>query len=202
MTVCGPVASIRYDDDDAFVNLGVDYPDDDRFVLVVWDVGANAFTAEDDVACAFGEVGEFDGAAQIQLHSVDEVNFYPAGTAQDVTDEETPMDPYRGALFTTEDIEQGAESFAKLEQAACQQVHYAVPDYLSLLSNPDQHVDIYTDLRRALSTGGPRLQEEARPLLAAAKKLQKALRTGGDYDAAYGPVETALADLDELCLVE
>jgi hypothetical protein len=64
-TVCGPVASVIFDGGDTFINVGADYPDPDRFTVIVWNETYRAFAAGDDL-CATGQVSEYQGAIQLE----------------------------------------------------------------------------------------------------------------------------------------
>ena len=66
-TVCGPVRSVLFDRGNTFINVGEDFPDPERFTIVVWNESYRTFDAGDD-ACASGSVIDFRGARQIQIY--------------------------------------------------------------------------------------------------------------------------------------
>lgn len=93
ITVCGPVKSVRTDADDVFVNVGRDYPDDGRFVIVVWDIGdSDLASREGDDVCVTGTVSEYEGVAQIEVRDLEELDFGPAGTADERVNADAPSD--------------------------------------------------------------------------------------------------------------
>lgn len=83
MKVCGPVIGVGTDQDDVFLNVGFDYPNEDRFTIVLWDVGPTDLASHKgkDV-CVTGTVSDYQGVAQVEVRSVDAVKFFPAGSAQ------------------------------------------------------------------------------------------------------------------------
>jgi hypothetical protein len=110
MTICGPVKSVRTDADDTFVNVGEDYPDEGRFVIVVWDIGDSDLTShEGDDVCVSGTISEYDGVAQIEVRDPDELEFGPAGTADDRVDGDEPSD--------TTEVDAGDDSETTTEPA-------------------------------------------------------------------------------------
>ncbi|SEC07332.1 hypothetical protein SAMN04489844_1624 [Nocardioides exalbidus] len=79
--VCGRLVSVSFDpgSEATFFNLGKDYPDPNRFTIVVWNSSkdlANDFrsatTEGGQKVCAEGDVSEYDGVAQIEFDSGDE----------------------------------------------------------------------------------------------------------------------------------
>lgn len=73
--VCGPVAAVGRSDDDVFVNVGFDYPDPDRFTIVVWDVGSIDPIFPSTMVCATGEVTLYEGVPEIELTSQGSLEF-------------------------------------------------------------------------------------------------------------------------------
>ncbi len=74
--VCGPLASIGSSSDDVFLNIGRDYPDPDRFTVVLWDIGRVKHIAAGTTVCASGRITRYQGVAQIELRSVRGVELY------------------------------------------------------------------------------------------------------------------------------
>lgn len=64
--VCGPLASLRSWNDDVFLNIGVDYPDASRFVIVIWDVGRVEWVAPGTTVCTTGQIVTYEGVVQIE----------------------------------------------------------------------------------------------------------------------------------------
>lgn len=93
--VCGSVAGVRYSKDDAFINLGRDYPDPDRFVIVVWD---QDYYVSDDYkrprACAEGVVTDFEGVRQIEVWDSRKVKVYDDADMPDQPDQPDDLGPY------------------------------------------------------------------------------------------------------------
>ena len=67
--VCGPLAGSGISDDDVFLNLGRDYPDPERFQILIWDIGSVEPILIGATVCASGEVALHDGVAEIVLES-------------------------------------------------------------------------------------------------------------------------------------
>lgn len=65
--VCGPFAGGGNSDDDVFLNLGRDYPDRQRFQIVVWDVGGLEPIDGGATLCTSGQITLYKGVAQIEL---------------------------------------------------------------------------------------------------------------------------------------
>jgi len=65
--VCGPLAGGGNSDDDVFLNLGRDYPDRQRFQIVVWDVGGLEPIDGGATLCTSGQITLYEGVAQIEL---------------------------------------------------------------------------------------------------------------------------------------
>jgi hypothetical protein len=74
--VCGPLAGIGGSADDVFLNIGRDYPDPDRFTIVIWDIGGVEPIEPGTTTCTSGEIVLFEGVAQIHLRSPGEVELY------------------------------------------------------------------------------------------------------------------------------
>jgi hypothetical protein len=65
-TVCGPVAGMRQTDNAFFMNLGVDFPNEHRFTVVVWDqVGSAQNSFRDSDICVTGNITSFRRLPQI-----------------------------------------------------------------------------------------------------------------------------------------
>ena len=76
VTVCGPVVGTYYASDSngkpTFLNVGEDYPSQDRFVVVIWgdnrdefpDVPENYYYGK--MICVTGEVEEYEGVYQVE----------------------------------------------------------------------------------------------------------------------------------------
>ena len=69
--VCGPLAGSGTSDDDVFLNLGHDYPDPERFTIVIWDIGSVEPIAIGATVCTSGEIVLYKGVAQIELESTE-----------------------------------------------------------------------------------------------------------------------------------
>jgi hypothetical protein len=65
--VCGPLAGGGNSEDDVFLNLGRDYPDPERFQIVVWDIGSLESIDGGVTLCTSGPITLYDGVAQIEL---------------------------------------------------------------------------------------------------------------------------------------
>ena len=78
-TVCGPVVGTHWasssNSQPTFLNIGVDYPDTDRFVVLIWgDDRVNFSQAPEDYylgkdICVEGLVEEYEGVCEIQVSS-------------------------------------------------------------------------------------------------------------------------------------
>ena len=68
--VCGPLMSMRPSNDDVFLNIGRDYPDSQRFVIVVWDIGGVEPESPGLTICASGPITSYNGVAQIELRDL------------------------------------------------------------------------------------------------------------------------------------
>lgn len=71
--VCGPLAGSGSDKDDFFLNLGRDYPDPDRFTIVLWDVGGVDMPAIGTTLCVRGDITKYNGVTQIEVRSASAV---------------------------------------------------------------------------------------------------------------------------------
>ncbi|MBD3924284.1 hypothetical protein IEZ26_06595 [Nocardioides cavernae] len=95
--VCGALRSVSFDSDSeaTFFNLGRDYPDPDRFTIVVWssepDLAESyqwATEAPAPTICAEGTVSSYKGVAQIELDSDDNIAIQPnPEDGPDISDE-------------------------------------------------------------------------------------------------------------------
>lgn len=65
--VCGPLAGSGYSDDDAFLNLGLDYPNPGRFQIVIWDIGQLEPIPVGSLLCTTGLISLYEGVGQIEL---------------------------------------------------------------------------------------------------------------------------------------
>ncbi|WP_394551816.1 hypothetical protein ACDF64_13185 [Agromyces sp. MMS24-JH15] len=74
--VCGPLVGDGYDNDDVFLNLGLDYPDPGRFQIVVWDVGGLEPIAYGSTLCTSGVITMYNGVAQIELEDPGLISIY------------------------------------------------------------------------------------------------------------------------------
>jgi hypothetical protein len=74
--VCGPPQGIRRSRDATLLDVGVEYPDPDRFTIVIAGPPADlADVTRDGVleVCATGEVTQDDGVVQVRLQSASEI---------------------------------------------------------------------------------------------------------------------------------
>lgn len=71
--VCGPLVNDGTSKDDVFLNLGLGYPDKDRFTIVIWDVGAVEEVQRGTTLCITGVVTLYDGVAQIETRDPGDV---------------------------------------------------------------------------------------------------------------------------------
>lgn len=74
--VCGPLAGTGQSADDVFLNLGVDYPDPNRFTVVLWDVGSVRPPPGVRSLCVSGVITDYRGVPQIELRSIQAVDTY------------------------------------------------------------------------------------------------------------------------------
>lgn len=74
--VCGPLAGGGNSYDDVFLNLGLDYPDPERFQIVVWDIGALEPIAGGSTLCTSGVITLYNGVAQIELYDPSVIEVY------------------------------------------------------------------------------------------------------------------------------
>lgn len=85
----GPVASVRESDGNVFINVGRDYPEPDRFVIVLWNAGVAPDLGDRPEwwkVCARGRVTLYDDVPQIQLEDPDasELDLTYVGDPDDV----------------------------------------------------------------------------------------------------------------------
>ena len=86
VTVIGAVVSTRYASSSrgqpTFLNIGNEYPDSNRFTIVIWGDSRDAF---DEAPEAYyegkkievtGEIGEYEGVPQIEAGSPDQIEVY------------------------------------------------------------------------------------------------------------------------------
>jgi hypothetical protein len=68
--VCGPVKGVGHDGNDTFINVGFNYPDKERFTIVVWDLSLDV---RRDVieACGEGEISRYKGSTQVEVWDMD-----------------------------------------------------------------------------------------------------------------------------------
>lgn len=71
--VCGPLSGTGNSADDVFLNIGRNYPDPNRFTIVLWDVGGVETLPSGTTVCATGLITLYEGVAQIQLRSLSAV---------------------------------------------------------------------------------------------------------------------------------
>lgn len=75
--VCGPFAGWGYSDNDVFFNLGVDYPNPNRFTIVIWDIGSlEPIPLNGTTVCVAGAITMYNGASQIQLYDPSVIEVY------------------------------------------------------------------------------------------------------------------------------
>jgi len=74
--VCGPLVTMRNDDDDVFLNLGLDYPEPERFTIVLWDVGWVEWLPSGTTLGASGTITLYNGVPQIELDDVGPVEVW------------------------------------------------------------------------------------------------------------------------------
>jgi hypothetical protein len=74
--VCGPLAGDGNSNDDVFLNLGRDYPDPQRFQIVLWDIGGVEPIPYGATLCTSGQISLYEGVAQIELESAGKVEIY------------------------------------------------------------------------------------------------------------------------------
>ncbi|TFD06292.1 hypothetical protein E3T25_02950 [Cryobacterium sandaracinum] len=74
--MCGPLAGSGNSNDDAFLNLGRDYPDTGRFQIVLWDIGGVEPIPHGTTSCTMGEITLCEGVAQVELEFAGQVEIY------------------------------------------------------------------------------------------------------------------------------
>ncbi|GAA1520869.1 hypothetical protein BJ978_002668 [Agromyces terreus] len=74
--VCGPLAGGGNDYDDVFLNLGRDYPDPERFQIVIWDIGGLEPIDGGKTLCTEGLITLYNGVAQIELYDPSVIEIY------------------------------------------------------------------------------------------------------------------------------
>ncbi|NCD20383.1 MAG: hypothetical protein EOL89_10470 [Actinobacteria bacterium] len=74
--VCGPLVNMGNSHDDVFLNIGLGYPDPERFTIVLWDVGGVEPIAPGTMLCTSGVITLYQDVAQIQQRSASSVELY------------------------------------------------------------------------------------------------------------------------------
>jgi hypothetical protein len=74
--VCGPLVDSGSSQDDVFLDLGLPYPDQNRFQLVIWDVGGLEPIAYGSTLCTSGLITVYEGVAQIELYDPGLIEIY------------------------------------------------------------------------------------------------------------------------------
>jgi hypothetical protein len=74
--VCGPLAGGGNDHDDVFLNLGLDYPDPNRFQIVIWDIGGLEAIDGGKTLCIEGLITLYNGVAQIEPYDPSVIEIY------------------------------------------------------------------------------------------------------------------------------
>lgn len=75
--VCGPFAGWGNSTDDIFLNLGRDYPNPDRFQIVIWDIGGiEPIPPQGSTICTEGNITLYEGVAQIELYDPGVIEIY------------------------------------------------------------------------------------------------------------------------------
>lgn len=75
--VCGPLRSVRATPDGTFVNVGKDYPSDDRFTFIFWDVELTSITPGSTI-CGRGSIYLYDGGvAQMEMRDPAALELWP-----------------------------------------------------------------------------------------------------------------------------
>jgi hypothetical protein len=74
--VCGPLAGTGNSNDDVFLDLGREYPDPERFQIVLWDIGSLAPIPLGATLCTSGPITLYEGIPQIELRSSTQVEIY------------------------------------------------------------------------------------------------------------------------------
>ena len=72
--VCGPLAGSARDGDDTFLNIGEDYPDPERFVVVVWDTRRYDVPPKESRICVEGQITEYEGSTQIEVRDAESID--------------------------------------------------------------------------------------------------------------------------------
>jgi hypothetical protein len=81
--VCGPVAGTHFAEGSrgqpTFLNVGVDYPSPERFVVLIWGDDRHNFPYapesyyESMTVCASGEIQEYQGVFEMEIHSPEQI---------------------------------------------------------------------------------------------------------------------------------
>ena len=83
---------------DTFINVGRDYPDTSRFVIVIWDDGPPAVASDVDepFVCQTGDVTSYRGVPQIEVHDSSDVSVIEYDDYVDVMNEQDgPQGPFQ-----------------------------------------------------------------------------------------------------------
>lgn len=83
VTVCGPVVGTTYafssKGQPTFINIGRNYPDPNRFTVVIWGTNRHKFSPPPDIyyrgktICVYGLITEYKGIAQIEATSPSQI---------------------------------------------------------------------------------------------------------------------------------
>lgn len=83
VTICGPVVNTSFrpeaNGSPTFLNIGRDYPDPERFQVVIWGENLHSFDYEADTfyqgreVCVTGEVEEYQGVAEMTAYGPDQI---------------------------------------------------------------------------------------------------------------------------------
>ena len=81
--VCGPVAGTHFAESSrgqpTFLNIGVDYPSPERFVILIWGDERPSFPSapesyyEGKTICVSGEIQEYEGVFEIEVRSPEQI---------------------------------------------------------------------------------------------------------------------------------
>lgn len=78
--VCGPLAGSGNSNDDVFLNLGCHFPDAERFLIVLWDIGGLEPVPYGATLSTAGPVTLDEGVVQIELRSASLVEIYESAS--------------------------------------------------------------------------------------------------------------------------
>lgn len=74
--VCGPLVNSGISGDDVFLNLGLGYPNVERFTIVIWDIGGLESISKGVTLCTTGTITLYQETAQIELRSASDVEIW------------------------------------------------------------------------------------------------------------------------------